>query len=30
LRMTFTMDESTVRAGVQAIGEEVRSAWARG
>jgi len=29
LRMTFTMDESTVRAGVQTIGEEVRRAWAR-
>ena len=26
LRMTFTMDERTVRRGIQAIGEEVRRA----
>lgn len=27
LRMTFTMDEDTVREGVRIIGEEVRRAW---
>jgi valine--pyruvate aminotransferase len=27
LRMTFTMDSDTVRAGVRAIAEEVRRAW---
>ncbi len=28
LRMTFTMDEATVRDGIRIIGEEVRKAWA--
>lgn len=27
LRMTFTMDEATVREGIRIIGEEVRRAW---
>lgn len=27
LRMTFTMDETTVRDGIRIIGEEVRRAW---
>lgn len=27
LRMTFTMDEATVRDGIRIIGEEVRRAW---
>ncbi len=27
LRMTFTMDETTVRDGIRVIGEEVRAAW---
>lgn len=29
LRMTFTMDETTVREGIRIIGEEVRKAWGR-
>lgn len=27
LRMTYTMDEATVRSGIQTIGEEVSKAW---
>ncbi len=30
LRMTFTMDEETVRTGIRVIGEEVRRAWKEG